>query len=63
MVGVLTARPHTPQLCLSHPSDAMFPRMENTTIFIPEKKDLQNLNKVMGAIYFKTLITRFYYTI
>ena len=34
-VGALTAHPDTPQLCLSHPKDAIFPRMENTTIFIP----------------------------
>ena len=30
-----TARPYTPQLCLWHPLEAMFLRMENSTIFIP----------------------------
>ena len=34
-VGALTACPDTPQLCLLHPSDAMFPQIENTTILIP----------------------------
>ena len=42
-VGVLTVQPHTSQLCLSHPSDVMFPRMENTTIFIPDLKYVKSI--------------------
>ena len=54
-VGVLSARPQTPQLCLLRPSDAMFPRMENTTIFTPVLLTVLKHKKALTAILVKKL--------